>query len=163
MEKDFTHIVDDRAHMVDISQKDIVVRRAVASGRIVLSSDTLERIRTGTVEKGNVLATARTAAILAVKKTPELVPMCHQIPISGIDVNFEMGEGDVTAVVEVKSLGRTGVAMEALTGVSVALLTVWDMVKSAEKDETGNYPVTRIEDIKVLEKIKEDPVQTQCI
>ena len=163
MEKDFTHIVDDRAHMVDISQKDIVVRRAVASGRIVLSSDTLEKIRKGAVEKGNVLATARTAAILAVKKTPELVPMCHQIPISGIDVNFEMGEADVTAVVEVKSQGRTGVEMEALTGVSVALLTVWDMVKSAEKDETGNYPVTRMEDIKVLEKIKEDAVQTQCI
>lgn len=163
MEKDFTHIVDDRAHMVDISQKDVVLRRAVASGKILLSSDTLEKIRKGAVEKGNVLATARTAAILAVKKTPETIPMCHQIPITGIDVDFEIGDGDVTAMVEVRSLGRTGVEMEALTGVSVALLTIWDMVKSAEKDETGNYPNTRIRDISVLEKIKEDPVQTQCI
>ena len=140
--------------MVDIGQKDIVSRRAVASGEIVLSRETIERIRSGTVEKGNVLSTARIAAILAVKKTPELVPMCHQIPISSVDVDFSISDDHISTTVTVSSVGRTGVEMEALTGVSVALLTVWDMVKSAEKDDTGNYPFTGIRDIRVLEKVK---------
>lgn len=154
MTKEFTHIEDDRAVMVDIGQKDIVSRRAVASGEIVLSRETIERIRSGTVEKGNVLSTARIAAILAVKKTPELVPMCHQIPISSVDVDFSISDDHISTTVTVSSVGRTGVEMEALTGVSVALLTVWDMVKSAEKDDTGNYPFTGIRDIRVLEKVK---------
>jgi cyclic pyranopterin phosphate synthase len=152
--KEFTHIENDRAVMVDIGQKDIVTRRAVASGEVVLSRETIEKIRTGAVEKGNVLSTARVAAILAVKKTPELIPMCHQIPITSVDVDFSIFEDYISATVEVSSVGRTGVEMEALTGVSVALLTVWDMVKSAEKDNTGNYPSTGIRDIKVLEKVK---------
>lgn len=154
MEKSFTHIEAGRARMVDISEKNNVSRLARAAGEIVLSSETLEKIRTGTVEKGNVLATARVASILAVKKTPETIPMCHQIPITGIDVDFEIGEEAVSVVVEVRTVGKTGVEMEALAGVSVALLTVWDMVKSAEKDETGNYPHTLIRNIRVLEKIK---------
>lgn len=154
MTKEFTHIEDDRAVMVDIGQKDIVTRRAVASGEIVLSRETIEKIKTGTVEKGNVLSTARVAAILAVKKTPELIPMCHQIPITSIDVDFSIFDEYISASAEVSSVGRTGVEMEALTGVSVALLTVWDMVKSAEKDNTGNYPCTGIRDIRVLEKVK---------
>lgn len=140
--------------MVDISEKNNVPRLARAEGEIVLSTETIEKIRTGNVEKGNVLATARVAAILAVKKTPETIPMCHQIPITGIDVDFEIGVEAVSVVVEVRTVGKTGVEMEALTGVSVALLTVWDMVKSAEKDETGNYPHTLIRNIRVLEKIK---------
>ncbi len=140
--------------MVDISHKDIVARKATASGEIILGTETLERIRSGTVEKGNVLSTARIAAILAVKRTPELIPMCHQIPITGVDVDFSIGEGHVVAVVEVRSVGKTGVEMEALTGVSTALLTIWDMVKSAEKDDTGNYPLTCIRNIKVLSKVK---------
>lgn len=155
MEKIFTHIVDDRAHMVDISEKDNIVRSAVASGEIMLTSGTIEKIQQGTVEKGNVLATARTAAILAVKKTPYLIPMCHQIPITGIDVNFVIGDRTINAEVKVRSVGMTGVEMEALTGVAAALLTIWDMVKSAEKDETGNYPSTSIRDIRVVEKVKE--------
>ncbi|MCD4822522.1 MAG: cyclic pyranopterin monophosphate synthase MoaC [Methanococcoides sp.] len=153
--QEFSHIKDDRAYMVDISNKDTVVRYAIASGKIKLHDETVEKIRSGSVEKGNVLATARTAAILAVKRTPDLIPMCHQIPITSVDVEFEIGEGDVTANVEVRSVGRTGVEMEALTGVSVALLTVWDMVKSAEKDNTGNYPSTAIENIHVVRKVKE--------
>lgn len=140
--------------MVDISEKNNVSRLARAVGEIVLSAETIEKIRTGTVEKGNVFATARVAAVLAVKKTPEIIPMCHQIPITGIDVDFEIEEEAVSVVVEVRTVGKTGVEMEALTGVSVALLTVWDMVKSAEKDETGNYPHTLIRNIRVLEKIK---------
>lgn len=154
VEKSFTHIEAGRARMVDISEKNNVSRLARAAGEVVLSAETLEKIRTGTVEKGNVFATARVAAVLAVKKTPETIPMCHQIPITGIDVDFEIGEEAVSAVVEVRTVGKTGVEMEALTGVSVALLTVWDMVKSAEKDETGNYPHTLIRNIRVLEKLK---------
>jgi len=154
LEKKLTHLKDDRAVMVDVSEKEIVDRRAIASGEILLSDSTIERIKNGTVEKGNVLSTARTAAILGVKRTPELIPMCHQIPITGVDVNFTFEKNSLVANVEVRSLGRTGVEMEALTGVSVALLTVWDMVKSIEKDDTGNYPHTSIRNIRVLEKVK---------
>ncbi|WP_407355086.1 cyclic pyranopterin monophosphate synthase MoaC [Methanolobus sp. WCC5] len=156
METTFTHIENDRAVMVDISRKDSTVRKAIASGEIVLSGATIGKIRAGTVEKGNVFSTARIASILAVKRTPELIPMCHQIPITSVDVDFSIHGNVVRAEVEVRSVGRTGVEMEALTGVSVALLTVWDMVKSAEKDETGNYPATYIQNIKVLEKVKEN-------
>lgn len=154
METKLSHLKDDRAIMVDISSKDIVERRATAVGEVLLSDSTIERIKIGTIEKGNVLATARTAAMLGVKRTPELIPMCHQIPITAVDVNFSFREKALVATVEVRSVGRTGVEMEALTGVSIALLTVWDMVKSAEKDNTGNYPHTSIQNISVLEKVK---------
>jgi cyclic pyranopterin phosphate synthase len=150
----FTHIEDDRARMVDISAKGEVTREATAAGRIYLRPETLAAIREGTVVKGNVLATARVAATLAVKNTAGLIPMCHPIPISSISVDFTDGNGYIEAIVVVKMTGRTGVEMEALTGVSVALLTVWDMVKSAEKDKAGQYPVTRISDIRVIEKRK---------
>jgi cyclic pyranopterin monophosphate synthase len=140
--------------MVDISEKHEIPRLARAAGEIILSLETIEKIRTGSVEKGNVLATARVAAVLAIKKTPEIIPMCHQIPITSIDVDFEIGEETISAEVVVRTVGKTGVEMEALTGVSAALLTIWDMVKSAEKDESGNYPHTLIRNIRVLEKIK---------
>lgn len=151
---EFTHIQNERAQMVDISGKGDVNREAVASGKIYLKPETLAAIRDGTVVKGNVLATARVAATLAVKNTASIIPMCHPIPISSISVDFSDGEGYIEATVVVKMTGKTGVEMEALTGVSVALLTVWDMVKSAEKDARGQYPVTRIEGIRVIEKRK---------
>jgi cyclic pyranopterin monophosphate synthase len=151
---EFTHIQNERAQMVDISAKGDVVREAIASGKIFLRPETLAAIREGTVVKGNVLATARVAATLAVKKTPDIIPMCHQIPISSISVDFVEGAGFIEATVVVKMTGKTGVEMEALTGVSVALLTMWDMVKSAEKDSSGQYPMTRITDIRVVEKKK---------
>jgi cyclic pyranopterin phosphate synthase len=151
---EFTHITDDRAQMVDISGKGDIVREAVATGRIYLRPETLAAIRGGTVVKGNVLATARIAATLAVKETPRIIPMCHTIPINSISVDFVDGDGYIESIVRVKSSGKTGVEMEALTGVSVALLTIWDMVKSAEKDEYGQYPVTRITGIRVVEKKK---------
>lgn len=154
---EFTHIRNNRAHMVDIGEKSDVSREAVAAGRIFLRPETMKAIREGTVVKGNVLATARVAATLAVKGTPQLIPMCHPIPISSISVDFSEAADSLEAIVRVASFGKTGVEMEALTGVSVALLTVWDMVKSAEKDEHGQYPVTRIEGIRVLEKRKGDP------
>lgn len=151
---EFTHIQNERARMVDISAKGDVVREAVATGKIFLRPETLAAIREGTVVKGNVLATARVAATLAVKKTPDIIPMCHQIPISSITVDFTEGKGYIGATVRVKMTGKTGVEMEALVGVSLALLTIWDMVKSAEKDKDGQYPVTQITDIRVVEKKK---------
>ena len=151
---EFTHIQDDRARMVDISGKSEVAREAIASGRIRLRPATLAAIREGTVVKGNVLATARVAATLAVKNTSNIIPMCHPIPLSSITVDFDECEGYIEATVVVKMTGRTGVEMEALTGVSVALLTIWDMVKSAEKDADGQYPCTAISDIRVVEKRK---------
>ena len=151
---EFTHIQDDKAQMVDISGKGDVVREAVASGKIYLRPATLTAIREGTVVKGNVLATARVAATLSVKNTPNLIPMCHSIPVSSVAVDFTEGDGFIEALVRVKCFGKTGVEMEALVGVSVALLTVWDMVKSAEKDADGQYPVTCIQEIRVMEKHK---------
>jgi cyclic pyranopterin phosphate synthase len=151
---EFTHITGERVRMVDISEKKEVIREAVAAGKICLRPETIEAIRQGTVVKGNVLATARVAATLAVKQTPLLIPLCHQIPLSAVDVDYIYGEGFIEAEVRVRSTGKTGVEMEALTGVSVALLTIWDMVKSAEKDEQGQYPFTRIEGIRVIEKKK---------
>ena len=152
----FSHIQNDRARMVDISDKRDVIRRAVASGEIQLQPKTIEAVKNRQIVKGEVLETARIAAVMAVKNTSSVIPMCHQIPITGIDVQFDVGSDAIKATVEVKSVGKTGVEMEALHGVSVALLTIWDMVKSAEKDETGNYPFTEIKSIRVLEKSKNE-------
>ncbi len=102
------------------------------------------------------MVTAQIAAIQAVKSTPQIIPLCHSIPISGVEVEFEVVKEQVQVTVEVKSTGKTGVEMEAITGVSVALLTVWDMVKSVEKDENGQYPSTIISDIEVVKKEKGD-------
>jgi cyclic pyranopterin phosphate synthase len=151
---EFSHIKDDRVHMVDIGGKDELQREAVASGRIHLRKETLEAIQKGTVVKGNVLATARIAATMAVKETARLIPMCHAIPVTAVEVGFEQMNDSIEVTVTVRSVGRTGVEMEALSGVSVALLTIWDMVKSAEKDPQGQYPVTRIDGIRVLRKQK---------
>jgi cyclic pyranopterin phosphate synthase len=151
---EFTHIKGDKVQMVDISGKDDVIREAVAEGRIRLREATLRAIKEGALVKGNVLATARVAAILAVKETPRIIPLCHPIPLSGIEVDFDDGEGFIRTTVRVRSRGPTGVEMEALTGVSVALLTIWDMVKSAEKDAAGQYPETGIDGIRVLGKRK---------
>ncbi len=151
---EFTHITDDRARMVDVSSKREVNREAIASGVIILRPETLKAIADGTTIKGNVLATARVAATLAVKDTSRMIPMCHNIPVHGIDIEFQQDESSITARVTVISSGKTGVEMEALVGASTALLTIWDMVKSAEKDENGQYPITRISDIKVEEKRK---------
>ena len=152
----FSHIKDDHVQMVDISGKNDSLRIASARGDIKLRPLTIDAIRNQQVTKGNVLATARIAAILAVKKTPELIPMCHQVSIDGIDISFDVSSTTITVEVTVKSDGKTGVEMDALTGVSAALLTIWDMVKSAEKDETGNYPLTMIQEIKVISKTKEE-------
>ena len=141
--------------MVDITEKPPVFRRAKARGSIRLQETTVEAIRLGQVKKGDVLATARLAAILAAKETARLIPMCHPIPITGLEVSFQIQPKRVEVAVTVTSVGRTGVEMEALVAVSAALLNVWDMVKYLEKDESGNYPDTAIEDIRVIKKEKE--------
>src|SRR5659263_91566 len=151
----FSHIEGDKAKMVDISNKKEVSRRAIAVGSIQLKPETIEAIKNKKIIKGSVLETARIASIIAIKNTSSAIPMCHHIPITGIDVQFDMGNDNVKVTVDVRTTGKTGVEMEALHGVSVALLTIWDMVKSAEKDDTGNYPFTAIKNIIVIEKIKE--------
>ena len=149
-----THVDDHGVKMVNITDKKEVLRIARARGRITLKGSTIELIQEGEVEKGNVLTTAQVAATLAVKSTPNIIPLCHPIPITGVNVDFDFIDDEIEVRVEVKSFGKTGVEMEAITGVSVALLTIWDMVKAVEKDENGQYPVTRISDIRVIEKIK---------
>jgi cyclic pyranopterin phosphate synthase len=140
--------------MVDITDKPPVYRTATATGVIRLKGPTVAAIKAGAVKKGDVLTTAKIAAIMAVKDTPRLIPLCHPIPVTGLNVSFELGDGMVRATVTVTSVGGTGVEMEALSGVSAALLNVWDMVKYLEKDEAGNYPQTKIEEIAVVEKRK---------
>ncbi len=151
---ELTHIEGDRVRMVDVSEKSEVVRIATAEGFIRLREETVEAIVNNEVAKGNVLAAANVAAVMAVKKTYELIPMCHPIPITSVAVDFDIEKDRVKVRCTVKSVAKTGVEMEALVGVSVALLTIWDMVKSLEKDGSGNYPFTVIESIRVVEKVK---------
>ncbi|MCS4540956.1 MAG: cyclic pyranopterin monophosphate synthase MoaC [Euryarchaeota archaeon] len=145
------------AKMVDISKKPDVIRIAKAQGSIKLKKETIEKVKAGKIEKGDVFTAAKLAAISATKKTSELLFLCHPLPITNVKVDLNTAEEKITAEVEVSSIGKTGVEMEALVGVTTALLTVWDMVKQYEKDEKGQYPRTKIEDIKVVEKIKEIP------
>ena len=145
-----------KVKMVEISGKRDVVRIARAEGFIKLRKETVEKLRKGEIEKGDVVAAAQIAAIQAVKRTWEIIPLCHPIPITGVNVKLTVEDDGVRAVVTVTAVAKTGVEMEALTGVSVALLTIWDMVKAYEKDDRGQYPHTSIEEIKVLEKIKHD-------
>jgi len=142
--------------MIDISEKDTIPRIAIASGKIKLKKETIERIKTKKIEKGDALTIARVSAINAVKKVPDLIPFCHPIPINNIRVDFEIEEEVVKATCRVKSIAKTGVEMEALTGVNIALLNLWDVVKMYEKDEKGQYPSTQIYEVKVEKKIKED-------
>jgi cyclic pyranopterin phosphate synthase len=149
-----THVDDKGVKMVDISKKDDVERFCVAEGYIKLKPETIKLIKEHKIKKGNVLTTAQIAGILAVKKTYELIPMCHPLPITSINIDFEIFEDKIKAICSVKTTYKTGIEMEALTGVSIALLTIWDMVKSAEKDENGQYKTAEIFGIRVVEKIK---------
>lgn len=144
------------AKMVDIGTKSDVVRVARAEGLIKLSPSTIKLVVEGRVEKGDVFTVSKIAAISAVKKTPDILPLCHNVPITYVDVRFEVvGEDRIKVETIVKAVAKTGVEMEALVGTSVALLTIWDMVKKYEKDESGQYPHTRIEYVRVVEKVKE--------
>jgi cyclic pyranopterin phosphate synthase len=141
--------------MIDISEKETIVRIAQASGRITLKKETIERIKKNEVQKGDVITIAKISAINAVKKVPDLIPLCHQIPITRVSVDIEiLDENTIKVICIVKSIAKTGVEMEALTGVNVALLNIWDVVKMYEKNDKGQYPSTLISEIKVDEKIK---------
>lgn len=143
-----------RTRMIDISAKDIVKRSAKARGEILLKRDTVDLIQKGKIEKGDVLATAEVGGIMAVKKTSEIIPLCHPIPLTSVSFDYEVGEDSIICYCQVQADYKTGVEMEAITGVTIALLTIWDMVKYLEKDEDGQYPSTRITNIEILEKVK---------
>ena len=140
--------------MIDISGKDMVRRVAEARGKILLTKKSLNKIDDGEVKKGDPIQVAEISAIQAVKRTPDNIPHCHPIPIEGVDVSFEVDEDGISVICRVKAIYKTGVEMEALSGVNAALLTIWDMVKYLEKDEDGQYPETKIKDVCVTEKIK---------
>ena len=152
--EDLTHLTPQGVKMVEVGDKPVQKRIAHARGRIYLKDNTINLINREEIKKGNVLTTAQIAAIIAVKKTHHLIPLCHSLKITGIDVSFKQESRYIEVDVSVRSTGKTGVEMEALTGTSVALLTIWDMVKSVEKDDNGQYPTTRISEIKVVKKEK---------
>lgn len=140
--------------MVDVTGKPQVYREAEAYGRIRLKPETVELIKSGRVEKGDPLQAAQLAAVMAAKKTPELIPLCHPLPITHVESEVKLGHSCIEVWCRVKTTARTGVEMEALTAVAVALLVIWDMVKKYEKDEMGQYPSTAIEEIRVVRKFK---------
>ena len=140
--------------MIDISEKPTVKRKAISKGEIKLKKETIKAIKEQKVKKGDVFTVARVAGLNAVKNTSMLIPMCHPVPVSAVDIDFDVRENSIICVCEVKAEYKTGVEMEALTGVTVALLTIWDMVKYVEKDEKGQYPETRITNVEVVEKMK---------
>ncbi|MDS0292941.1 cyclic pyranopterin monophosphate synthase MoaC [Halogeometricum luteum] len=154
-DSDLTHVDDDGdAQMVNVGEKPDSRRRAVARGTIHLTESTVGAIRADEIGKGDVLSTARIGAIQAVKHTWETIPMCHQIPITNVDTEFDVADDGVTLSVAVETTGKTGCEMEALEGVTTGLNVVWDMVKAAEKNDEGQYPETRISDVRVVEKKK---------
>jgi len=155
MSDDLTHTDDEGdVQMVDVGDKPDTARRAVASGRIRLQPSTVDAICEDEIGKGDVLSTARVGAVQAVKHTWETIPMCHQIPITNVDTEFDVDGDTVELTVAVETTGKTGCEMEALEGVTTGLNVVWDMVKAAEKDDDGQYPDTGIEDVGVVEKTK---------
>jgi cyclic pyranopterin phosphate synthase len=140
--------------MIDVGDKEDVSRIARACGRIRLGRESIEAVRAGEVNKGDVMESARIAGTLAVKRTHELVPYCHQVPLDYVGFCLSLDDEGMACECEVRARYRTGVEMEALLGVEIALLTVWDMVKYLEKDDRGQYPSTEISEIKVIEKKK---------
>jgi cyclic pyranopterin phosphate synthase len=131
---ELTHIDEQgRARMVDVGAKKVTERTAVASARVRTRPDVIAKIREGAVAKGDVLATARIAGIMAAKRTPELIPLCHPLRIDGIDIELELGDTEVRITATVKATDRTGVEMEALTAAAVAALTVYDMCKAVDR------------------------------
>jgi cyclic pyranopterin phosphate synthase len=129
-----THIDETgRAHMVDVSAKAVTAREAVAEGFVRMAPETLALALSGDAKKGDVRATAEIAGIMAAKKTSDLIPLCHPLALSKVEVRVAPGEGGLSVTARVRTTGQTGVEMEALTAVSVACLTVYDMLKAAEK------------------------------
>jgi cyclic pyranopterin monophosphate synthase len=129
-----THVDEHgAARMVDVSGKDVTDRTATAQGRVVIAPETADLLRRGAAPKGDVLGVARIAGIMAAKRTPDLIPLCHPLAISGVTVELEVEDAAVSIAATVRTTDRTGVEMEALTAVSVAALTVYDMIKAVDK------------------------------
>ncbi|PND55873.1 cyclic pyranopterin monophosphate synthase MoaC [Mycobacterium sp. ENV421] len=133
------------AHMVDVTDKAATTRTAVAAGCVHTTAEVVELITAGGLPKGDALATARVAGILAAKRTSDLIPLCHHLALTGVDIEFAIGDTVVGVTASVRTTDRTGVEMEALTAVSVAALTLYDMIKAVD-------PAARLEDIRVLRK-----------
>ena len=145
---DFTHFNENgRAKMVDVSEKSETSRTAVAAGRVRMNRETFELVKSGGMKKGDVLGASQIAGIMAAKRTPDLIPMCHTLLLSGVDMAFDLNDADcaVEITATVRCQGVTGVEMEALTAVSVAALTVYDMCKAVQKD-------MEITDVRLLSK-----------
>lgn len=143
---EFTHFNESgRAHMVEVSEKEDTKRIAVAIGIIKMKKETINLIREGLIKKGDVLSVAQVGGIMGAKKTSDLIPMCHNIFLTGADIRFNILEDRIEIESEVKTVGKTGVEMEALTSVSLAALTIYDMCKAVDKDMT-------ISDIKLIKK-----------
>ncbi|HEX4631823.1 MAG TPA: cyclic pyranopterin monophosphate synthase MoaC [Chthoniobacterales bacterium] len=146
--KRLSHIsADGRAQMVDVSAKPLSARTAVAAGRIVLAKETVALVRKNEIAKGDVIATARLAGIQAAKRTAHLIPLCHTIPLSEVKIDIELSKDGATVTCAARTVAQTGVEMEALTGVSVALLTIYDMCKAVDKK-------MEIGELRLLEKTK---------
>jgi cyclic pyranopterin phosphate synthase len=142
--------------MVDISDKPEVFREATATGTIRLKTGTMRLINKGKIAKGDPLYTAKIAGILAAKNTSSLIPLCHPLPLTSVEVEIKvLGESGVQATSTIRTKAQTGVEMEALAATAVSLLTIWDMVKQYEKDAEGQYPSTVIENVRVVRKKKE--------
>ncbi len=142
--------------MVDVSSKPEIFREATASGTIKLKPETIRLVKEGKIAKGDPLYTSKIAGILAAKKTSEIIPLCHPLPLTKVHVDAKVtGPDTVEVTAIIKTRAQTGVEMEALTAVSAALLTVWDMTKQYEKDSAGQYPSTTIEKIHVVSKFKQ--------
>jgi len=132
----FTHFNDQgQAHMVNVSDKGITSRKAVARGRIYMNKEVIEHINGGTMKKGDVLGVAQVAGVMGAKKTSDLIPMCHPLPLTGVDLVLKVNQDELCIEIEAtaETVGRTGVEMEALTAVSTAALTIYDMCKSVDK------------------------------
>jgi cyclic pyranopterin phosphate synthase len=150
MVKRLTHIgADGRAQMVDVSGKPPSIRTAVATGKIQLRRETLDLISKDQIAKGNVFATARIAGIQAAKRTAELIPLCHTLPLSEIKIDIVTSDNFAEVKCTARTIAQTGVEMEALTGVAVTLLTIYDMCKAVDKG-------MQLSDIRLLKKTKED-------
>lgn len=131
----FTHFNEHgRAYMVEVTEKDDTMRTAVAKGKITMKPETIEAIKSSRIKKGDVLSVAQVAGIMGAKKTSELIPMCHPLMLTGVDLHFEITEDSIFIEAVVKTVGKTGVEMEALTAVSAAALTIYDMCKAIDKD-----------------------------
>jgi cyclic pyranopterin monophosphate synthase len=146
---EFSHLDSEgAARMVDVGKKAVVRRTATAAGRIRMYPETVNLLREKALPKGDALNTARIAGVMAAKRTPDLIPLCHGLDLTSVDVEFEVGEGEIGIVATARASDRTGVEMEALTAVSVAARTIYDMCKAVDKE-------MEIGEVRLLEKTKE--------